>query len=102
MDELNHFDKLCLVQYEGYKRQQKHKLGEVWMVCAISTNWLLVQSKEEPPGRVSLGRETNYSLANLNSARGFVFKIVQAFYTKQFILILFVSWIEACVHNEPF
>ena len=72
------------------------------MVCAISTNWLLVQSKEEPPGRVSLGRETNYSLANFNSARGFVFKIVQAFYTKQFILILFVSWIEACVHNEPF
>ena len=27
MDELNHFDKLCLVQYEGYKRQQRHKLG---------------------------------------------------------------------------
>ena len=76
MDELNQLDKLFLVQYEGYKRQQRHKLGEVWMVCAISTNWLLVQSKEEPPGRVSLGRETNYSLANLNSARGFVFKIV--------------------------
>ena len=27
MDELNHLDKLCLVQYEGYKRQQRHKLG---------------------------------------------------------------------------
>ena len=76
MDELNHFDKLCLVQYEGYKRQQRPKLGGVWMVCAISTNWLLVQSKEEPPGRVFLGRETNYSLSNLNSARDFVFKIL--------------------------
>ena len=102
MEELNHFDKLFLVQYEGYKRQQRHKLGEVWMVCAISTNWLLVQSKEEPPGRVSLGRETNYSLANLNSACGFVFKIVLKIVHKQFILILFVSRIEACVHNEPF
>ena len=27
MDELNYLDKLCLVQYEGYKRQERHKLG---------------------------------------------------------------------------
>ena len=25
--DLNLLDKLCLVQYEGYKRQQRHKLG---------------------------------------------------------------------------
>ena len=27
LDDLNHLDKLCLLQYEGYKRQQRHKLG---------------------------------------------------------------------------
>ena len=27
LDDLNHFDKLCLLQYEGYKRQNRHKLG---------------------------------------------------------------------------
>ena len=25
--DLNLLDKFCLVQYEGYKRQQRHKLG---------------------------------------------------------------------------
>ena len=27
LDDLIHVDQLCFVQYEGYKRQERHKLG---------------------------------------------------------------------------